>query len=51
MLLSFRIKMRLSSRIYSIFAVSPDLSFNERANTRGNNYELHNQSFHYDLQK
>ena len=29
--------------------VSYDLSFNERANTRGNNYKLHNQSFHYDL--
>jgi len=31
--------------------VSPDLSFSERANTTGNNYKLHNHSFHYDLQK
>jgi len=31
--------------------VSPDLSFSERANTRGNNYKLHNHSFHYDLRK
>jgi len=29
--------------------VSPDLSFNERTKTRGNNYKLHNRSFHYDL--
>jgi len=29
--------------------VSHDLSFNERANTRDNNYKLHKQSFHYDL--
>jgi len=36
---------------YNIYdtAVSPELSFNERANTRGN--KLHNQSFHYDLRK
>jgi len=31
--------------------VSLDLPFNERANTRGNNYKLQNHSFHYDLQK
>jgi len=31
--------------------VSPDLSFNKRANTRGNNYKLHNHSFHCDFQK
>ena len=31
--------------------VSPDLLFNERANTRGNNYKLQNHSFHRDLQK
>ena len=31
--------------------VSPDLSLNERANTRGHNYELQNHSFHYDLRK
>jgi len=31
--------------------VSPDLPFNERANTRGNNYKLQNHSFHYDLRK
>jgi len=31
--------------------VSPDLPFNERPNTRGNNYQLQNHSFHYDLRK
>jgi len=29
--------------------VSPNLSYNERAKTRGNNYKLHYHSFHYDL--
>jgi len=32
-------------------AVSPDLSFGERANTRGDNYKLRNQSFNNDLRK
>ena len=32
-------------------AVSPDLSFYARATTRGNNYELVNHSFYYDLCK
>jgi len=31
--------------------VSPDLPYNKRANTRGNNYKLQNHSFHYDLRK
>ena len=31
--------------------VSPDLSLNERAYTRGNHYKLQNHTFHYDLQK
>jgi len=31
--------------------VSRDLSFNERANTRGSHYKLQNYSFYYDLQK
>ena len=31
--------------------VSPDLPLNERANTRGNHYKLHNHTFHYDLRK
>jgi len=31
--------------------VSPDLSLNERANTRGNHYKLQNHTFHYDLRK
>ena len=29
--------------------VSPDLPFNERANTRGNHYKLQNHLCHYDL--
>jgi len=32
-------------------AISPDLSFYARASTRGNNYNLVNHSFHYDLRK
>ena len=32
-------------------AVSPDLPFKERANTRGNHYKLQNHIFHYDLRK
>jgi len=31
--------------------VSPDLPFNERANTRSNHYKLQNYSFHCDLRK
>jgi len=31
--------------------VSPYLPLNTKANTRGNNYKLHNHSFHYDLRK
>jgi len=30
--------------------VSPDLPFNERANTRGNHYRLQNHSFYYDFE-
>ena len=41
---------KITHNIYDT-TVSPDLSFSERANTRGNNYRLHNQSFHYDLRK
>jgi len=32
-------------------AVSPNLSYYARASTRGNNYELVNHFFHYDLRK
>ena len=31
--------------------VYPYLPLNTKANTRGNNYKLHNHSFHYDLRK
>ena len=31
--------------------VSPDLPLNERANIRGNHYNLQNHTFHYDLRK
>jgi len=41
---------KITHNIYDT-TVSPDLSFNERAYTRGNNYTLHNQSFHYHLRK
>ena len=38
-------------RTYAIQQYHQELHINERANTRGNNYKLHNHSFHYDLQK
>ena len=42
---------KITHNIYDT-TISPDLSFNESANTRGNNYKLHNHSFHiYDLRK
>jgi len=41
---------RITHNVYDT-AVSPDLSFSERANTRGNNYKLQNHCFHYDLRK
>ena len=37
---------KITHNIYDT-TVSPDLSFNKRANTRGNNYKLHNHSFHF----
>jgi len=41
---------KITDNIYDT-TVSPNLSYNERANTRGNNYKLHYHSFHYDLRK
>ena len=41
---------KITHNVYDT-AVSPDLPFNERANTRGNHYKLQNHSFHYDLRK
>jgi len=41
---------KITHNIYDT-TVSPDLSFSDRDNTRGNNYKLHNQSFYYDLRK
>jgi len=41
---------KITHNIYNTI-VTPDLPFNERANTRGNNYKLQNHSFHYDLRK
>jgi len=41
---------KITHNIYDT-TVSPDLAFNERANTRGNHYKLQNHSFHYDLRK
>jgi len=31
--------------------VSPELPFNEKANTKGNHYKLQNYFFHYDLRR
>jgi len=39
------------NNIYDTAHISSDLSFNKRANTRGNNYRLYNCSFYCDLQK
>jgi len=40
---------KITHNIYD--TITPDLIFNERANTRGNHYKLQNYSFHYDLRK
>jgi len=48
-LLRFKV-FKITRNIYDT-TVLPDLPFNERANTRGNNYKLQNHSFHYDLRK
>ena len=47
---------RLRGDMIEVFKIthnilSPDLTFNERANTRGNHYKLQSHFFHYDLRK
>ena len=42
---------KIAHNIYDEEAVYPYLSFYARANTRGNNYKLVNNSFHYDWRK
>ena len=41
---------KITHNIYDT-TVSPDLTFNERANTRGNHYKQQNHTFHCDLRK
>jgi len=43
-----RMSKKLLSSSFQKF-LSPDLPFNERANTKGNHYKLQNHYFHYDL--
>ena len=41
---------KITHNIYDrTVGLSPDLTLNERANTRGNHYKLQNHTFHYDL--
>ena len=45
------LRLAIADLGYNGPTVSPDLPFNDRANTRGNHYKLQNHSFHYDLRK